>query len=223
MWKLGPIEEGNEREGTVMRNRATPATARTRRSAIPAAVALALLTVTWAPPAAATPVVDQSFTSPYNLGANINEGCKYIGQSFTAGMTGNLTAVNLDQRSIRSDGTPPLRVAIRTVANNKPYGDPLGFRYLYYPQAPLSRLITFRQEIPVVAGQQYAIVVSYRGSEPGAGQALGFWYGATGDPYPGGRMFAGQCPSYSYTGFWYVSTGWASYDLHFRTYVEPAT
>jgi deazaflavin-dependent oxidoreductase (nitroreductase family) len=43
-------------------------------------------------PAEATPVLDQSFTTPTNLGAGLNQGCKYVAQTFTAGVTGTLIA-----------------------------------------------------------------------------------------------------------------------------------
>jgi hypothetical protein len=179
---------------------------------------VAVLMMMPAPAALATPVVDQSHTTTLptsSLSAAINEGCKYMAQTFTAGITGTLTGVNLSIDS--NPGAPPMRVAIRAVLNGVPYGAPLSVRYLFNPEAPLSRLITFPQQIPVVAGGSYAIVVSYKGS---LGHGWGWWDGSTGDLYLRGRNISGECPSYSTPRFWYW---WPkSFDLHFRTYVEPA-
>ena len=84
----------------------------------------------------------------------------------------------------------------------------------------MSRLIGFIQQIPVVAGQRYAIVVSFKGAEPGYGHGLGEWLGATGNLYSRGQHLSGECPTYGDPGFWHV---WPDgYDLHFRTYVDPA-
>jgi hypothetical protein len=41
--------------------------------------------------------IDQSFTSPTNLGANINECCAFVGQTYTAGLTGTLAGVSVDK------------------------------------------------------------------------------------------------------------------------------
>jgi hypothetical protein len=167
-----------------------------------------------APPAAATKMLDQSFTTGYNLGAWIGDGCEFVAQTFTAGITGALTGVNIDVESI--PGAPPLRVVIRTGTRGRPSGPPLAVRYLSNPQAPLSRLIAFAQPIPVVAGQQYAIQVNYRGVK--SRTEAGWWKGVAGDPYPGGQMLAGNCSDQP-TPFWFSSV---PSDVHFRTYVEPA-
>lgn len=188
-------------------------TARSVVMVVVMALALALV----GPATGTTSALDQSFTTPYNLGANINEGCKYIGQTFTAGVTGKLTGVNINVHRFGSDTAPALRVVIQNAVNGEPSGDPLGVVYLSDGQAPLSRLITFPHWIRVIAGQQYAIVVNYDGSEPGYGQALGIWDGGTGNGYAGGSLISGECPSYGTTHFWYV---WGSYDVHFRTYVK---
>jgi hypothetical protein len=46
-------------------------------------------------------VVDQSFTEPQNLGANINEGTAFVAQTYTAGVDGRLWGINIDVRSKR--------------------------------------------------------------------------------------------------------------------------
>jgi hypothetical protein len=181
-------------------------------------LAAGMLTMLSAAPAEAMPVVDQSYTTPGHLLAVINEGCKYVAQSFTVGVSGTLTGVNIDVQSAR-EVVPPLRVVIRRSRHNRPLGPPLGVRSLADPRAPLTRLIAFDEAIPVVAGEHYAIQVNYQGAEPGAGHSLGAWDGGTDNGYVGGLAIFGDCPGYGGT-FWYVLD--PSYDLHFRTYVEPA-
>jgi hypothetical protein len=198
-----------------------------RTGRLVATAGVAALIALLATPAEATPVVDQEFTQVTNVGvtAVINSGCKYVGQSFTAGLSGTLTSVNIEVTS--HAGAPPLRVAIRAMRWGKPFGDPLGFRYLKYPQAPLSRSITFAQQIPLVAGEHYAIVVSYKGAQPAPGPGLGSWAGAgtlsPPDLYPRGRMFLGDCPTYGLPTLWNFDPGLSLYDLHFRTFVEATT
>jgi hypothetical protein len=78
--------------------------------------------------------------------------------------------------------------------------------------APLTLYVAFSSPIPITAGTQYAIVVSYpTAPQPGGGQGKGNWSGATGNPYPGGEHLA-----YSGSSWMYVGSG---YDLHFKTYV----
>jgi hypothetical protein len=188
------------------------------RALLPAVVFIAAFALVWTPPAVASPVVDQSFTTPWDLGANVNDACKFIGQSFTAGITGTLTGVNIDLNS--RPNSSALRVAIRTASGDIPFGDPLAVRYLADPQAPLTRLITFGHAIPVVAGRQYAIVVSYRGGQTRGINGIGTWGGATGDAYAAGRPLSGKCNGTSR--FWSFTSTSTPYDLHFRTYVESA-
>jgi hypothetical protein len=161
----------------------------------------------------AAPVVDQSFTEPHNLGAAINECCRFIAQTFTAGLTGDLAGVNVNVQGFRSSR---LHVAIRAVADGTPTPTVLGETTLSGNSAPISQLITFPAPIAVTAGTQYAIVVNYEGGPPpGPGQAQGNWSGATGDAYPRGGLFA----SFSDGVSWFAETG---FDLHFRSYLERA-
>ncbi|MCL5958790.1 MAG: PKD domain-containing protein [Chloroflexi bacterium] len=157
-------------------------------------------------------VLDQSFTSPYNLGANINECCRFIAQTFTAGRSGTLAGVNIN---VGSSSSYQLHVAIRTVAGAVPSTTILGETTLSSNSAPLSTLITFPQTINIVAGNQYAIVVDYPDAPPaGAYQYQGGWTGATGNSYPGGAIFA----SYSDGVAWDIN--YPDYDLHFQTWVR---
>ncbi len=161
-------------------------------------------------PGTAAPVLDQSFTSPGYLGANINSCCRFVAQTFTAGLNGTLTGINVDITTI---GNYPLHIAIRTVANGAPSSTVLGETTLGVVSAPLSLLITFPQTIHVVSGIEYAIVADYEGAP--AGEWQGWWNGASGvggDPYPRGTEYT----SYSDGVSWVRRVD----DLHFQTYVE---
>ena len=192
---------------------------RLRLGLLPAAVVVVFSVVLAAPPATAMPVLDQSFTAPDDLSGTINDGCKYLAQTFTAGVIGMLTGVNVNVISRRD--APPLRIAIRDATNDRPQGPPLGIRYQTQRRVRLfGRLIGFSERIPVVAGHRYAIQLNYGGAEPTPGVGLGSWAGGTGNHYLGGRMLAADCPAYGDTRFWHVED--ISFDLHFRTFVEPA-
>jgi len=104
--------------------------------------------------------LDQSFTSPTNLSASINECCAYIGQTFTAGRTGVLSGVSIDVTGWNT--SLPLHVAIRAVDSaGLPTSTVLGETVLDSSSSPLTRLITFPQDIHVTAGTQYAIAANY--------------------------------------------------------------
>ncbi|MGE5072066.1 MAG: hypothetical protein ACM3MF_01445 [Anaerolineae bacterium] len=193
-----------------------------RRRLLPLAVVVALLAgalpVSVAHADGQVAVLDQSFISPAGASAAVNECCRYMAQTFTAGMTGALTAVSLDVLPL-SDLY--LKVAIQGVTNGLPdgrvysevfvLGGPGGIPLSY---ATLDMKIDVGT-VFVQAGEQYAIVVSYDGSEPG--QAKGSWAGATGDNYAGGAAYATSDPSFTT----WNSAGVPGLDLHFQTYVVP--
>jgi hypothetical protein len=167
--------------------------------------------------AAPTPVVDQSFTSPTNASTAINDCCRYVAQTFTAGLTGDLAAVSLD---VLSTGPFALHIAIHGVTNGLPNSTILGERTLWtssiepISSAPLSLVIDFGEPIYVIAGHQYAIVVDYEGSGS-PGTALGDWSGATGNGYPAGAAYDTNDESFSA----WTPVGTTGIDLHFKTYV----
>ena len=171
---------------------------------------------------AATPIVDQAFTGPGNLNALINECCRFVAQTFTAGITGTLVGVNIDICAECVSTTSPLHVAIRTVgADGFPTGTVLGEATIDPPPPSLSEFIAFPQVISVVDGVQYAIVVNYPEGPP-PGNAQGVWLGATGDQYSRGHALA----SFDDGLVWFESL--VGSDLFFRTYVvarlpAPAT
>lgn len=156
--------------------------------------------------------LDQSFTAPQNLFSMINEGFRYIAQTFTAGMTGTLAGINID---VEGYGVYPLHVAVHSVTGGMPSTTILGETTLISSSAPLSQFITFPGVINIVAGVEYAIVVDYPGAPPpGPMQAQGYWKGAVGDVYTGGDHYASNDGS-----SWYE--GGMGFDSHFQTYVFP--
>jgi len=162
-------------------------------------------------------ILDQTFTSPLDEGANINEGFRYVAQTFTAGLSGTLGAVSVD---IVNFGVLPLDLQIRGVTGGSPNTTVLGEAVVASGAATLAEPITFAQVIPMTAGTQYAIVASYVGAPPpGAGQDQGDWAGAGGntDAYPGGGLYASNDGN-----LWFSESGPNDYnDQFFQTWVEP--
>jgi hypothetical protein len=168
-------------------------------------------------PAIPETVLDQSFTSPANLGADFNECCTFVAQTFTAGLSGTLAGISIDVSS--PPNSPfPLHVAIHTVTGNgKPSSTILSETTLGSNSAPLSLLITFPQVINIVAGEQYAIVGNYQGSPPpGPGRSQGIWSGASGHIYTGGNLYS------SVDGSSWFPSNLVGNDVHFQTYVTTA-
>jgi hypothetical protein len=158
-------------------------------------------------------VLDQSFTFPPGLGVGINGCCRFVAQTFTAGLSGTLYGVNIDVDSVTVSPFP-LHVEIRTVGpNGEPSSTILGETTLASSTAPLSLLITFPQTIEITAGVQYAIVVSFEGAPPpGPEQVQGVWLGSYSNPYPGGAL-------YLFDGARWFQLGSLEADGHFQTYV----
>lgn len=164
-------------------------------------------------------MLDQSFVSGGGTEIGlINECCKYVGQTYTAGLTGTLAGINIDVTG--NTTTYPLDVQIQSVAGGLPTGIVLGDATVGSGTSLLPSLIMFPGTIAQVAGTQYAIVVDYpTAPSPGAGQNVGTWAGGAGSNlYPGGQdvILLG--------GSWVVQTNVESY---FQTFVnttpEPGT
>src|SRR5512140_115857 len=66
---------------------------------------------------APAPVLDQSFVTPSNAAAEINGPTRYVAQTFTAGLTGALTAVSLD---VESSSQFALRVQLHGATGGLP-------------------------------------------------------------------------------------------------------
>ena len=108
--------------------------------------------------------------------------------------------------------TYPLHVAVRDTGSTGTPGQVLAETTLSTPGATLSQLITFPQNVPIVAGTQYAIVADYP-SAPLPSKFGGSWFGATGNPYAGQAWKSIDGVS------WDVLLVGA--DQHFRAYVRP--
>ena len=137
------------------------------------------------------PVVDQSVRGPGGLAALINEGCRFVGQTYTAGVTGVLYGVAIDVKYAFSGY--PLRVALRRAVGGLPEASSLTEITLTSDSSSMDTFVLFPQTIPQKAGETYAIVVDYPSAPPaGPNQATGVWTGENppsgGDVYPGGGM-----------------------------------
>lgn len=179
------------------------------------AVLLALLTLCVPAPGSADPVqLDQAVAPGDNQGvfAVINECCAFVGQTYTAGLTGVLAGVSVDVESNRDF---PLRVQIRATEGGVPTVTILGETTLDTSASPFDSILTFPLVIDQFAGTTYAIVVSYAGAPPaGAGQGLGHWVGGA-DVYDGGFNLASRDG---------IDWSWPhnpDSDLHFQTLVTP--
>jgi uncharacterized repeat protein (TIGR01451 family) len=173
----------------------------------------AIATVSFSVPSKAQLTLDQSYTASTDLSTQINICCAFIGQTYTAGITGVLGGVSVDVQSLESTDVYNLHVAIRTVSGGLPTTTILGEVTLSSGGSGLSQIIMFPQSIPQVAGVQYAIVVDYPGAPPGGNQ--GFWSGTTGNGYPRGDDV------YSYDGKSFAFFAQNNFDLDFKTYVYP--
>lgn len=82
-------------------------------------------------------VVDQSYDPPTNRGANINEGSRYVAESYTAGITGLLSGVQVDIHSF-GGSTSPLEITLLATTNGQPNGLILGQTQLSGASSPFS-------------------------------------------------------------------------------------
>ena len=157
-------------------------------------------------------ILDQSFIGGTGgLGANINEGFMFVGQSFTCGLTGNLDGINIDV-SQYAIGNFNLVVDLFSAQGGLPDSNLLDSTVLSSGFSPISSLITFSNTINMISGNEYAIVVSYLNATPGAHQGIGTWRGEPGNNYSGGNMFFGN------DGTTWFST---NHDVYFQTYINP--
>lgn len=170
----------------------------------PAAARLLLLLVLSMPAASyGTPVLDQSSlegTSEFDFGPLF-----FLGQTFTAGLSGTLAHVNIDLNV--SSGPGSVTVTIRDGVGGRPGSTVLGSTaFTSINELTLTVPITFGTPIDLVAGEQYAIVVK------SSAHAMS-WIGAENNPYQGGAF------SISTNGSsWSLQS---SRDAHFQTFVEP--
>jgi hypothetical protein len=148
---------------------------------------LSLLLLVCAMPCRGTVMLDQ-FPAFFSITTTpINECCKFVAQTYTAGLTGTLQAITL---TVSSTSDFPLEVQIRSVAGGVPTSTILGDTILGSSSTEIPIGIIFPQLIEQVAGTQYAIVLNYPTAPyvlGGVGQGVGSWRGSTGDPYARGQ------------------------------------
>ena len=179
--------------------------------------------------------LDQSFLGNGTLGAEINDAFFSVAQTFTAGISGDLTRIQIDLTSQPQHGmigeiSPfPINVDILSVLNGVPASHVLSSVLLPPGNYLLGTSIFFPQQAQVVAGKQYAIAVNYVGAPPlGLNLGQGSWGGtAEGDAYPEGAIFFSEDGK-----SWLANVGpgeppGPGEDLAFQTYVqqtsEPST
>ena len=160
---------------------------------------------------AGAPELDQSFTSGRDSEGLINECCNFIAQTFTAGRSGTLAAVNVDVFNDDGRFTAPLRVSVRNTQGGLPGQTVLATTVVNSEDVPLSRLISFPQQPQIHSGVRYAIVVNLENPQ---GRDTAGWIGATGNRYARGD----ECASFN-NGLDWFSYAQQGFDLHFRTYV----
>src|SRR5450432_1401662 len=157
-------------------------------------------------------VPDQGLTTPYNLGAGVNDAWRFVGQVYTAGITGELTSISISLQP--RPGAVPARVALRRVEGGSPTGVILAQATLMTGGSGIGDAIVFSETVPQFAGQQYAITVDYPTAPPhGPDADQGLWTGVAADSYPGGSAVESDDGA-----AWIVHE---LFDLHFRTYVAP--
>ena len=173
--------------------------------------------------------LDQSFTGPTDAVLAILGG-QYIGQTYTANITGTLAGVNLDIAfcggvtcSPASDTTFPMQVAIYDIVDGLPT-TVLGSTTLPAGQpAPLSLLITFPEVISEIAGKQHAIVVNFPGSTLGPCCPFpnnGLWPVSTMNSYTAGDLVFSN-DGVSWTPIFGPGGTRIFADVHFQTYINP--
>jgi hypothetical protein len=144
------------------------------------------------------------------LSCTINDGARYVGQTYTAGHSGTLSGVAISVQAHKTQF--PLRVSIRDTANGLPGTTILGTTTLGTSDSPLTNIIQFSPPVKQVAGQQYAIVVDYPDAPPiGPEHAQGDWDGSANSCYAGGSAVS------SVDGATWSA---GSYDLHFKVLIK---
>jgi hypothetical protein len=156
------------------------------------------------------------------LQAEVNEAYLYVAQTFTAGITGDLTRIQLDlvsqpiQGQIGEISPFSINVEILGVSNGIPTTNVLSSVVLAPGNYLLGTFIDFSQPAFVTAGEQYAIAVNYIGAPPiGPGSGQGHLRGNLGDAYSGGTPF-GSVDGIS----WSTADTQTGGDIFLQTYLE---
>jgi hypothetical protein len=155
----------------------------------------------------------QQTTSSTDAGFFTNQS---VAQTFTAGISGVVDQVDL---LLLKSGTPPnpVTVQIRNVSAGKPAATALASASVPTAAIPTATAtfvpVTFTTPVPVTAGTQYAIV-AYSAT---SGDAAGWRYQSSGDPYSGGGFFS-STETVPPVDTW---TEQPAFDFAFKTYVGP--
>ena len=175
-----------------------------RVSAIAVAVVIGVMN-----PAHAASTLDQGIAYPGNDCNTEVYSAVGRGQSFTAGLSGPLTSVELFLTEVASTRSEPgLTVELKSASSNRPTGSVLATATIPDSDVP-SRIglvtVTFSSPATLTAGQQYAILVT---TTEGSGNYR--WCGDVPASYSGGSGL--------YDDSWIVSS--PSQDFSLRTYVD---
>jgi hypothetical protein len=157
--------------------------------------------------------IDQQNTSVTTSGFGFTS-TSWFGQSFTAGVSGQLTAVDVDLFCSSCTGTTPnITVSIRATSGDLPTGSDLATATIpgFSSGSGGFFTATFGTPATLTAGTKYAIVVRAV-SNPSAGTYA--YVKSSGSPYAGGRRSTSSTSGAS----WAVAS--PSTDIGFRTYMK---
>ena len=197
---------------------------RPRRTLSAVAAAAALAACAAVAPSAGAAEIDQAFVPPpgQNLGFTLDGLWDYIGQSFTAGVSGELVAADYYFYFFTQNDEPvtdsDVLYSVHLVENGQITATVLASQLVPNDQVPVVGLnpflnVQFDNPAQIVAGQAYALVVSTPDEPIGhpAGGS-GSWAGLAEGGYAGGTDHGGNT--------FPIGTENSLGDLFFATYVE---
>lgn len=162
--------------------------------------------------------LDQQYTAAIDSGEGVSTG-QSVAQTYTAGLSGSLLAVNLDLSVSGRKPTAGFQVSVYNASAGLPAGTAL-----YTSSSMQPRVASFTAStwvtvtipagaVPQVAGSQYAIVLTSASD----GNKPWLWDGASAAGYAGGQADSENTA----VGSWapVVGYGGTSLDLDFQTYV----
>ena len=131
--------------------------------------------------------IDQSQTEAGHLASLINECCRYVAQTFTAGIAGSLLGVTVDVFE-NENVTFPLSVRLSRVSDMTPTLETLAEAVVQSGHSGITDRILFDRAVPQRPGDRFAIVLSYDTAPlpGGGGTGIGTWSGELGNLYPRG-------------------------------------
>jgi hypothetical protein len=173
-----------------------------------------------APRTSSALLLDQSVNVSGGIMAVVlNEDARYYGQSFTAGISGQLVRADATVQDYWSQNLD-FEFSIWSTSAGLPTGEPLAVQRV--DAARIVGTVTqvvFDQPASIVAGQQYALLVRGANLPPEYTNHIGVWLGPMGDRYAGGTALEGNSPTTMSVIPANPSTGLHA-DLGFATYVQ---